>query len=139
MPPIRTHTRKPSQHPPPANMSSALATLEGQVNQLAAAMQHANTGIEQLDKTAPADTPTPQNDLTAEIFKAIADENRQKREGFESMKREWRVWGQGVMKSLVAWCERRDLGIADRMAVVGLMDRLAWYGVVVEEVEGGKK
>lgn len=102
-------------------------------------MQHANTGIEQLDKTAPADTPTPQNDLTASIFKAIADENKQKREGFESMKQEWRVWGQAVMKSLVAWCERRDLGIADRMAVVGLMDRLAWYGVVVEEVKGGRK
>lgn len=116
---------------------AALTKLETDVSQFVTAMQHANSQLALL-KSPPQtftanNTPTPRNDLTAQILKAIEGEkaaaNMQKVAAFEAMRREWLQWGQGVMRTLELWMERRDVGITDRVRVMGLADRLAWYGV----------
>lgn len=53
----------------------------------------------------------------------------QRRESFTEMRGMWLNWGQELMKTLERWLDRPDLGIADRVRVIGCADRLAWYGV----------
>lgn len=50
-------------------------------------------------------------------------------EAFEEMRRQWLTWGEHVMRNLEMWLDREGLGIADRMTVVGLADRMGWYGI----------
>ena len=100
--------------------------------------------------TSNASTPlkTSQDDLTAQLRAAleglpgarkaglglpsaaeVMDPQTERRKAFTEMRREWMVWGESLMKTLESWLDRPDLGIADRVRVIGLADRLAWYGV----------
>lgn len=48
---------------------------------------------------------------------------------FTYMKHNWLDWGEGVLRDLELYLGRWDLPALERARLVGLADRLAWYGV----------
>lgn len=66
--------------------------------------------------------------LRAEL--AAADQRAE----YERMQKDWRSWAENVMSSIEKWLDRWDIGIANRVRLMGWADRLAWWGV-----KGSKK
>ena len=80
--------------------------------------------------TKPAVDTAPQAinlDLSARLQAELAAAER--RTTYEVLQRDWLEWGEGVMRDIEKWLDRWDIGIADRVNLMGWADRLAWWGV----------
>lgn len=80
----------------------------------------------------PSDTPTPEELLASQLSAALAASaraNAESRQAFLIMRQQWFDWGEGVMRAIEGHLGRWDLGIAERIRLVGLADRMGWYGV----------
>lgn len=75
---------------------------------------------------------TTTTDLRTRLQAELAAAER--RTAYEVMQKEWLAWGESVMATIEDWLDRWDIGIADRVKLMGWADRLTWWGV-----KGSKK
>lgn len=110
--------------------TAALADLENQVAQFVQAMQDCNlAGIPPTRTTSATATASGPADPAAQLIAAIHQSDVERRRAFEGMRVQWMTWAEDVMSQIEVWLGRWDLRIAERMTVLGLADRMAWYGV----------
>lgn len=112
--------------------TAALADLENQVAQFVQAMQDCNRNLVVIPPTSTTSgtvTVSGTADSVAQLMAAISQSDVERRRAFEAMRVQWMTWAEDVMSQIEAWLGRWDLRIAERMTVLGLADRMAWYGV----------